>query len=86
MYRDAVKIPKAGFLDDLLDITYCGLHTQQMNNYTNEEISKRKMHFSLDKCKRMHIGKYKKCANIEIDNWEVKCEEKNLSILPKNSY
>ena len=48
-YRKSVKIPKAGFLDDLLDITYCGIHTQQMNCYTNEEISKRKLHFSVDK-------------------------------------
>ena len=38
-YRNSVKIPKAGFLDDILDITYCGFHTQNMNYYTNEEIS-----------------------------------------------
>ena len=40
LYRESVKIPKAGFLDDILDITYCGLHTKQINCYTNEEIRK----------------------------------------------
>ena len=50
-YRNSVNIPKLGFLDDILDITYCGSHTQIMNSYTNKEISKRKLQFSVDKCK-----------------------------------
>ena len=85
-YRNSVKIPKAGFLDDILDITYFGLQSQQMNFYTNEEISKRKLHFSVDKCKRMHIGKNQKCKNIEIDHWKVENREENLITYQEDSY
>ena len=46
-----------GFLDDMADITVCGRPTELMCNYTNEEIGKRKLQFSSDKCKRFHIGK-----------------------------
>ena len=77
-YRNSVEITKAGFLDDILDITYCGSQTQHMNTYTNDEISKRKLQFSVDKCKRMHIGKKKnKCKEIFIDNWKIECKQDN---------
>ena len=86
LYRNTVKIPKIGFLDDILDITYCGLHTKQMNIYTNEEISKRKLRFSVDKCKRMHIGKYEKCKEIEIDYWKINNKEENFKTYQEDSY
>ena len=86
-YRNSVNIPKAGFLDDLLDITYCGIHTKQMNHYTNEEISKRKLHFSVNKCKQMHIGKIKnKCEDTFIDSWKINCKEENLFTYQEDSY
>ena len=39
-YKDEVNIPKMGFVDDLLDITKCGVDTVNMNKYTNTEINK----------------------------------------------
>ena len=86
-YKNSVNIPQMGFLDDIMNVTYCGMHTQQMNNYTNEEIRKRKMHFSEDKCKRMHIGrKVKECKDISIDSWKVECKEENLTLHQSDSY
>ena len=71
-YRSSVIIPKMGFLDDMADISVCGLQTKAMCQYTNEEIGKRKLQFSTDKCKRFHLGKkVNKCEPIHIDNWEV---------------
>ena len=86
-YKNSVNIPQMGFLDDIMNVTYCGLHTQQMNDYTNEEIRKRKMHFSEDKCKRMHIGnKVKKCKDILIDSWKLECKEENFKLCQSDSY
>ena len=42
-YRDSVGVPKLGFVDDLVDIQPCGDETKNMNNYTDLEISKRKL-------------------------------------------
>ena len=61
-----------GFLDDMADITRCGHQSKLMNLYTNEEIAKRKLIFSSDKCKKFHVGKkLNKCEPIYVDNWMV---------------
>ena len=51
-------------------------YTKLVNIYTNEEISKRKLQLSKDKCKSMHIDpKSSKsaptCDELFIDNWSV---------------
>ena len=71
-FRNSVNIPKMGFLDDMADITVCGLKTKLMTQYTNEEVAKRKLQFSSDKCRKFHVGKkYNNCEQIKIDQWEV---------------
>ena len=71
-YRNSIEIPKMGFLDDMADITICGHQTKIMNLYTNEEIGKRKLIFSSDKCKKFHVGnRDRKCEKIYVDKWEV---------------
>ena len=86
-YKNSVNIPNMGFLDDIMNVTYCGFHTSRMNMYINEEISKRKLHFSYDKCKRMHIGKKTiKCKNIHVDKWKTICQETKMNYNQKDSY
>ena len=50
-----MKISKLGFVDDNVDITKCGDHTKQMNDYTTTEVNKRKLQLNTDKCVRMHV-------------------------------
>ena len=50
-----MKIPKLSFVDDIFDVHKCKEMTKKTNQYTNEEISKRKLTLSEDKCKRMHV-------------------------------
>ena len=76
MYREKIIVPKLGFVDDLFDIQKCKKYTKLVNIYTNEEISKRKLQLSKDKCKRMHIEpksskSINKCDELYIDNWSV---------------
>ena len=62
-----VDIPKLGYVDDLIDIQTCGENTKAMNEYTNDEINKRKLQFHGDKMHRMHVGKEKVCESIHIE-------------------
>ena len=63
-YREAVDIPKLGFVDDLVDIQPCGKETEEMNIFTNNQMNNRKLQCCIDKCHRMHIGKYETCHDI----------------------
>ena len=57
----------------MLDIQSCGPETKSMNEYTNNEVNKRKLQFNSDKCHRMHIGNdLNHCEDIYISDWSVK--------------
>ena len=91
-YKNKVDIPKMGFVDDILDINRCGKETVLMNNYTREEMNKRKLQLSYDKCARMHIkGRGEKedkvkCEKIVIDKWKIEKEKKEEKIEQKDVY
>ena len=93
-YKDNVKIPKLGFVDDVLDITKCGKATTLMNNYTTDAINERKLQLSKDKCVRIHVAskKARKTENVEtcdpvlIDEWKVKRVKKEERIVLEDSH
>ena len=77
-YRGKKIVPKMGFVDDVLDIAKCGEETKAMNKYTTDEMNKRKLQLSYDKCSKIHISpknipedKIKECEDITIDLWTV---------------
>ena len=81
-YQNVIEIPKLGFVDDLLDINKCGVETKNMNAYTTEEIGKRKLQFSADKCVRIHIKakngvEEKECEKISIEGWKEETYEED---------
>ena len=93
-YKSVVKIPKLSFVDDILDVTKCGEETIRMNNYTTEEINKRKLQFSKDKCVRLHVSSKKaikqkqndSCKSVYIDEWKVEKEKNGSKIKLKDSH
>ena len=68
-YRNEVEIPKLGFVDDMIDVQVCGEKSKELNEYTNEEINKRRLQCHRDKCHRMNIGKEKECQSLFIESW-----------------
>ena len=42
-YRESVDIPKLGYVEDIVDIAFCGEDSSEMNKFTNHEINKRKL-------------------------------------------
>ena len=90
-YRNKISIPKLGFVDDLMDIHKCKEMTKKVNEYTNEEVSKRKLMLSKDKCMRMHVkSKNSKtqdcCDELLIDNWVSKKIESESGTYLKDIY
>ena len=71
-----MNVPKIGFVNDIVDINICGKETLAMNYYTRDEMNKRKMQLSFDKCARMHIKakgektENERCAKVVLDEWK----------------
>ena len=89
-YRKKEMIPKIGFVDDILDIAKCGIETKMLNTYTTDEVNKRKLQLSYDKCARMHITPKKKteettknCEDVTIDLWTVEKDESQMKEFDK---
>ena len=81
-YRKVKLIPKVGFVDDILDVAKCGSETKAMNKYTTDEVNKRRLQLSFDKCARLHINPKSKvksdvneCEDVSIDLWTVESDE-----------
>ena len=58
-----------------------------INAYINHKASSKKLQFSANKCKKMHVGKIKeeyKCQKLVIDEWiekaQINKENKNIEI------
>ena len=93
-YKNAVNIPKMGFVDDILDVTKCGVETSVMNEYTVESMNKRKLQLSKDKCVRLHVknkktrkdNKSEDCKSVYIDEWEETKEKKGSKIVLKDTH
>ena len=83
-YRNEVEVPKLGFVDDIVDINKCGQQTKDMNDFTNNEINKRKLQCHQEKCHRLHVGKRKECETLMIDSWKVKQFKSNGKIEEKD--
>lgn len=52
IYKDFVAIPPMGYVDDVITIEKCG-NNAVVNAFTESKKSK----YSVDKCKKIHIGK-----------------------------
>ena len=91
VYRENIKVPKMGFVDDLVDINKCGNETKDMNNYTTSEINKRRLQVNIDKCVRMHIHSnkskhLKQCENLSVDKWDVEKVASGSKITLEDKY
>ena len=76
-YREIVDIPKLSFVDDIADVTKCAERATEMNEYTCNEINKRKLQLATDKCHKMHIGKSKECSDLTKEEWKVEKEKED---------
>jgi hypothetical protein len=68
-YKQTVKIPGLGMVDDFLTANKCGVDTVISNSTTNSFIESKRLNFSEKKCHRLHVGRNKcnlHCAQIKV--------------------
>ena len=75
-YREEIRIPELGFVDDILAVANCGCDSLELNTYLNTQANIQKLQLGVKKCHKMHIGKNKSvCPDLFVDNWELKTRE-----------
>jgi hypothetical protein len=81
LYRGEVEIPPLSMVDDVLCVSECGYKTTMAHAYISLKTDSKKLQFGAQKCKKLHVGKFKedfKCQSLKVDNWkevEIKNDE-----------
>ena len=73
MYKGEVEIPPLGMVDDLLCISECCYKSTMVNSFIKFKTSSKKLQFGVEKCKKIHVGKYCekfKCQTLSVDCWK----------------
>ena len=74
-YKNKVKIPLLGMVDDIFMISESGHKAQRLNGFINAKTAIKRLQFGPEKCHVMHIGKdipeYKKMG-FYVDGWKMK--------------
>ena len=87
-YKDTVKIPSLGMIDDIASINKCGIDSVISNSVTNAFIESKRLELGENKSHRIHIGcknnkKEKSCPKLKVHNNIIKdsSEEKYVGDL-----
>ena len=57
LYKECVKVPPLGMIDDLASFSECGIESLKTNAIVNSKIESKKLEFGPSKCVKIHIGK-----------------------------
>ena len=77
-YRGKVGVSPLAMVDDLLEVSNCGIETVKTNGFLNAKTNVKKLQFGGDKCHKMHVGKkHHLCPDVFVDNWELEKIDKN---------
>ena len=69
-YRDLVGVPSLSMVDDVVNISECGVESVALNAYINAKSNTKKFQFGKDKCHKLHIGCNKdSCPELFLDTW-----------------
>ena len=75
-YRNSVGVPSLAMIDDLVNISECGLEAVKLNAFINAKANSKKFQFGKDKCHRLHFGcKTSSCPDLFIDTWKIEEKE-----------
>ena len=77
-YKNTVKIPVLGMVDDILAVSKCGPESIKANSTVNSFIESKQLKFGENKCHKLHIGEeLRKCPDLKVHNDEMKAVEKD---------
>ena len=76
-YKQSVDIPPLGYVDDVLTIAKCGNDSVKNNAIVNAFTESKKLEYSVDKCKKIHMGKKKfTCPELKVHEEKMNDGEK----------
>ena len=71
-YRDLVGVPSLSMVDDVVNISECGVESVALNAYINAKSNSKKFQFGKEKCHKLHIGCNKEsCPELFLDTWKI---------------
>ena len=71
-YRDLVGVPSLSMVDDVVNISECGVESVALNAYINAKSNSKKLQFGKEKCHKLHIGCNKEsCPELFLDTWKI---------------
>ena len=75
-YRDIVGVPSLSMVDDLVNISECGLDAVKLNAFINAKSNTKKFQFGKEKCHRLHFGsKTESCPDLYLDTGKIEESE-----------
>ena len=76
IYKNSVSIPPLGYVDDVITIANCGNDAVENNAILNAFTESKKLKYSVDKCKKIHIGKPNNiCPELKVHEENMKDSE-----------
>ena len=80
LYKEHVKIPPLGMMDDIIGVGKCGMDSLELNVYINTKIEMKKLSFHIpdakgkSKCHILHVGRQKKncCQTLKVHGHDIK--------------
>ena len=77
-YKDEVGVPPLGLIDDVLDISECGVDSVIDNAYIVARFDMDKLQLNKSKCHQLHIGKVdNNCPDLEVHSEVLEKVEKD---------
>ena len=83
-YKDSIKIPSLAYIDDLFEVSKCGLESLENNVSISNQIEMKRLNFNVgnenkkSKCETMYVGKNtRKCFSLTVNEKVMKKETKS---------
>ena len=79
-YKDSVKIPPLGMVDDQIGVSKCGIDSLLSTSHLNAQTNVKRLQFGAKKCHKMHIGKSNLiCPVNTINTWDLVPKHENVT-------
>ena len=73
MYKNVVKVPVLGMVDDVLNVAKCSEQAVMSNSTINSFMEQNKLKLAAEKCSRVHVGKKTdKCFDLKVHETDMK--------------
>ena len=79
-YKSSIPIPPLGMVDDIANISLCGLDSVLATSHLNAQTNNKNLQFGESKCVQMHVGdKSATCPDNFIDTWTLQSKKEKVS-------